>query len=188
MLVFLLFITDDSRDPRGRRGSVERHENFQSKSPNGVSLFGGIFSGAIESPAVRTIVAVVPLVQAGYYFGFELDPGAHKVQFGATFFEQEQDVTYNILNPIIGTNEKDTLTGTPENDYIDGGNGKDFLSGKAGNDLMLGGNDKDTIDGGTGNDELWGDNDKDTFIYQEGYGEDTIFDFKLGEVSELVLL
>ena len=51
------FITDDSRDPRGRRGSVERHQNFQSESPNGVSFLGGIVSGAIESPAVRTIVA-----------------------------------------------------------------------------------------------------------------------------------
>ncbi len=48
------FVTDDSTDPRGRRGSVERHENFQLKSPNGVSFLGGILSG--NSPATRTIV------------------------------------------------------------------------------------------------------------------------------------
>ena len=353
------FITDDSRDPRGRRGSIERHENFQSESPDGVSFLGGILSRAIKPPAVRTIVAedeivyfapfanqlvdnttedsspdsefpggyaltpkhlddlsdqdpplnprdpsiflkevlgfdvepgetptlldaarfvidnlvteqfvlidgedvtpsniedfrqetqkklsydklprhtgvrsgdpektfladpdlgenldnkdpsddkfptlaeiknssseefVVPFVQAGDYFGFELDSGAHTVQFGADFGPQQvpgqpnQDVTYNILNPIIGTDEKDTLTGTPKSDYIDGGNGKDFLLGKARDDLILGGNGRDTIDGGIGDDELWGDNDKDTFIYKKGYGEDTIFDFQVGEVVEI---
>ena len=59
------------------------------------------------------------------------------------------------------------------------------MSGKAGNDFILGGNGRDTIDGGIGDDELWGDNDKDTFIFKKDYGEDTIFDFKVGEVVEI---
>ena len=50
------FVTDDRTDPRGRRGSVERHENFQLKSPNGVSFLGGILSETIDSSATRTIV------------------------------------------------------------------------------------------------------------------------------------
>ena len=145
-----------------------------------------------------------------------LTSGAHTIEFGGTFqltnieidlegndpvvVAKEEFVTetlqgfgeltlgviYNVLNPIIGTNEKDTLTGTPENDYIDGGNGKDFLSGKAGDDLILGGKDRDTIDGGIGDDELWGDEGNDVFIYRSGYEKDKIYDFEPGEKIKLL--
>lgn len=47
------FVVDDASDPRGRRGSVERHENFQLASPKGVSFLGGTFG---SSPIFRTIV------------------------------------------------------------------------------------------------------------------------------------
>ena len=102
------------------------------------------------------------------------------------FGEITLGVTYNILNQIIGTNEKDTLTGTPKNDYIDGGNGRDFLSGKAGNDLILGGKGRDNIDGGIGDDELWGEEGNDVFIYRPGYGKDKIYDFEPGEKIKLL--
>ena len=134
-------------------------------------------------------------VSDGYWYAFDisdLGPGSHTLNFDASIdvdadnnSDFRLNVTYNLLNPIIGTDEKDTLTGTPKNDYIDGGKGKDFLSGKAGDDLILGGKSRDIIDGGIGDDELWGDNDKDTFIYKKGYGEDTIFDFQVGEVVEI---
>ena len=127
---------------------------------------------------------VVPFVQAGDYFGFELDSDAHTVQFGATGFGQ--DVTYNILNLVEGSNDNDNLNGTEGNDYIDGKNGKDTLTGLGGDDLMLGGNDKDTIDGGTGDDELWGEEGNDVFIYGSGYEKDKIFDFEPGEIIKLV--
>lgn len=331
------FVTDDKNDPRGRRGSVERHEEFQSESPDGVSFLGGILSGAIESPAMRTIVgrsdtvyfapfvnqsadnttddfapdsdfpggyalnqqhlddlkvqelnprdpgsdllgadpgsfptllsivqlivdgftdqfveingsnvtpeniedyrretqdqdlsyddlpryiggarlspnifvadpdlgdnlenedpnddifprlveidpslknAVVTFVQGGYYFAFELDPGAHTVRFGDDISGEDpsrQNVTYNVLNLVEGNN------GTELNDYIDGGNGKDELLGLGGKDLIIGGNGKDLLDGGSDDDELWGDNSKDTFVFKIGYGKDTIFDFESGE-------
>ncbi len=346
------FITDDFTDQRGRRGSVERHENFQSKSPDGVSLLGGILSGAIPSPAVRTIVAepetvyfapfgnqgadnttvnsspeaefpggyaftqknlddlsaqglnprdpssvvgepegslptlldvarfvadnfitgqfvkidgndftplnieeyrqetddnltydqlprstgviytsegvfaefsgsaeivivadadlgknldneepsddifptlaeinpsltesVVPLVQAGDYFGLELSPGAHTVQFGATGFGQ--DVTYNILNPIIGTNRKDFLKGTQQGDYIEGRDGRDILWGQKGDDLLLGGNNQDILAGGKDSDELWGDQGLDLFLYFKSDGMDKVFDLEKGEVIKV---
>ncbi|HEY4941834.1 MAG TPA: hypothetical protein VII56_10430 [Rhizomicrobium sp.] len=46
----------------------------------------------------------------------------------------------------------ETLTGTPNNDYLAGLGGNDTLSGLAGDDTLVGGAGNDTIDGGTGND------------------------------------
>jgi RTX calcium-binding nonapeptide repeat (4 copies) len=339
------FTSDDSRDPLGRRGSVERHENFQLESPQGVAFLGGGFAGQIDSPIVRTIVgrsdtvyfapfanqlvdnttdnfspdapfpggyaltdrnledlvdrglhprdpstvlgesegsvptlldvagyiadfidgqfvlidgidrtpsnienyrqetdnslsynelpratgtfyasiyggadtffvadpdlgenletedfsddvfptlaqinpslkkAVLPFVQAGDYFGFTLCPETRTVQFGATSFGQ--DATYNILNPVEGSDRKDSLLGTAENDYLNGKNGADGLFGRAGDDLLIGGNGKDSLDGGLGSDELWGDGGKDLFIYSPGYGEDKIFDLEAGEIVDI---
>ncbi|MGK7899004.1 MAG: calcium-binding protein [Xenococcus sp. (in: cyanobacteria)] len=128
---------------------------------------------------------VVPFVQSGYYFGFELGSGAYLVEFGGFngFFEGEQNITYNVLNPIEGTKKRNFLIGTSGNDYIDGGRGRDRLLGKAGDDLILGGKGADIINGGAGNDELWGDRGRDKFIYTSG--EDTIFDFENHEVVKI---
>jgi Ca2+-binding RTX toxin-like protein len=339
------FTSDDTRDPLGKRGSVERHENFQLESPQGVAFIGGAFAGQIDSPVVRTIVgrpdtvyfapfsnqlvdnttdnfspdspfpggyaltdrnlndlldrglqprdpsgllgeadgtlptlldvagyianfidgqfvqidgidrtpgnledyrqetddslsydqlpratgafyisvygsgdnffvadpdlgenldnddfsddifptfadldpslkkAVLPFVQAGDYFGVELCADTRTIQFGSDSFGQ--DATYNILNPVDGTNGKDDLIGTPENDYLDGKNGADSLLGVAGDDLLIGGNGKDVLDGGLGSDELWGDRGNDLFVYAPGYGTDKIFDLEPGEVVNI---
>ena len=136
---------------------------------------------------------VEPAVQAGYWFAYDtgtesfLPDRDHTVQFKGSLPEIpfELTVTYNILNPIIGTNKGEEIPGTEFNDYIVGKNGKDTLTGLGGDDLILGGNGKDIIDGGPGSDELWGDNGKDTFIFKPGYGEDKIFDFKRKEIVEL---
>ncbi len=95
------------------------------------------------------------------------------------------DVTYNVLNQILGTKGKDDLSPSESdsNDYIFGGNGKDTITGLGGNDVILGGNGKDVLDGGSGKDELWGGNGKDLFIFKAGYGTDAIFDFKPGKDS-----
>ena len=46
----------------------------------------------------------------------------------------------------------ETLTGTPDNDYLDGLGGNDVINGLAGDDTLIGGAGNDTIDGGSGND------------------------------------
>ncbi len=347
------FISDDERDPMGRRGSVIRHNNFQARSPDGVSFIGGVFSGAIDSPATRTIVAeantvyftplavqggdnttenpdpqaefpagyalteqhlndllaqglnprdpssvvgqpegslptllkvaefiannfmgeqfitidgnnftptdieqyrretndnsnylelprstgaaylgdvfrnlyagdpnkvniadpdlgenldnndptddrfptlaeinpsltdsVVPFIQVGYYVGFSLSSEAHTVRFGDTLFGQ--DVTYNLLNPIIGTDKSDVLKGTQQGDYIEGREGKDILLGRGGNDLLVGGDDRDVLLGGRGDDESWGDEGLDLFIYGYGHDNDKIFDLERDEVIKVL--
>lgn len=130
---------------------------------------------------------LVPFVQAGYYFAFTLDSGSHTIQFGDKSFGQ--DVIYNILNPIYGTNNRDHLSGTEGNDYIDGSKGDDGLLGLLGDDLLVGGQGDDVIDGGPGADELWGDEGSDTFIFRSGYGRDMVYDFgqedtiNIGEVK-----
>ncbi|MDJ0589137.1 MAG: hypothetical protein QNJ72_03960 [Pleurocapsa sp. MO_226.B13] len=126
---------------------------------------------------------VVTFVQVGDYFGLELDQGAQTVEFGATFENGggQQDITYNILNSIEGTDGTDLLFGTDNGDFIDGKGGADVLLGLNGDDLVLGGDGRDVISGGRGSDEMWGDADKDLFIYSRGFEKDAIFDLEVGE-------
>ena len=68
------------------------------------------------------------------------------------------------LNAYI-TNGNDTINGTSGNDYIDG------LSG---NDVIYGNDGDDTLVGNAGNDRLIGGNGNDTYIFNAGWGNDTI--------------
>jgi ELWxxDGT repeat protein len=57
------------------------------------------------------------------------------------------------LIALIG-NTAETLTGTHDDDHIDGGGGDDVLAGKGGDDIFTGGGGNDTIDGGAGHDTI----------------------------------
>ncbi len=93
---------------------------------------------------------------------------------------------------INGTNQSDTLSGTPGdiicggngcdtingrggNDVIFGQNGKDVLNGDDGNDSLVGGNGKDRVTGGPGIDALRGGNGADSLNAQDGAPGDSIF-------------
>lgn len=138
-----------------------------------------------------TTVEIGPAVSDGYWLAIDVKGGAHVLNFGGSlsgdtgkpFFSL--DITYNILNPIYGTEGKDVLTGSPSNDYIEAGGCHDDLWGDAGDDLLIGGNGNDVINGGPGRDELWGDAGLDTFIFRKRDGRDTIFDFSNGETVQL---
>ncbi|WP_320158049.1 calcium-binding protein, partial [Psychrobacter fozii] len=70
-----------------------------------------------------------------------------------------------------------TVTGTDEDNELTGWSSNDILIGGAGNDTLNGGSGYDTLIGGTGNDTLnGGDFEKDNYIFQAGYGQDTIND------------
>ncbi len=62
---------------------------------------------------------------------------------------------------ITGTNQSDTLKGTPGDDIICGGNGRDTIDGLGGNDVIFGQNGKDVLNGDEGNDSIMGGNGKD---------------------------
>ena len=92
----------------------------------------------------------------------------------------------------------DTVTGTSGDDVIAlgagrdtgrGGVGEDSLLGQRGNDQLQGGRGNDTLNGGDGNDMLDGGRGKDlleggknadVFVFEAGYGRDTISGFKDG--------
>ncbi|MEK7592928.1 MAG: calcium-binding protein [Patescibacteria group bacterium] len=65
-------------------------------------------------------------------------------------------------NPTEGP---DILFGTPGDDVINGLGGDDELYGNGGND---------TLDGGAGNDYLVGGDGNDTYLFDRGYGQDTV--------------
>ena len=129
---------------------------------------------------------VVPFVQEGFYFAAQLDADAETLEFGGSLeaiFGPAgiQEVSYNFLNPVLGDDTNNRLIGTTKNDFIEGGDGRDRLIGRKGDDLLVGGGDNDVVNGGRGDDELWGDAGVDKFIFGKGFGNDTIFDFEVGE-------
>jgi Ca2+-binding RTX toxin-like protein len=97
-----------------------------------------------------------------------------------------QGDVYSGIENITGSAQNDTLNGDNGANVLIGGMGNDFLFAINGNDLVYGGdgNDtiyggagNDTIDGGAGNDRLFGEAGADTFVFAMGHGQDTIVDF-----------
>lgn len=74
----------------------------------------------------------------------------------------------------------DVINGGDDNDQLRGEDGNDTLSGGNGNDLLIGDKGNDRLDGGAGNDALTGGNNKDVFVFSDGYGQDTITDYREG--------
>lgn len=86
----------------------------------------------------------------------------------------------------FGSDDADSMQGTPENDIFLGLAGNDTLKGKKGNDFLSGGigDDKlygdegnDTFDGSLGNDYLEGGIGNDKYLFGLGSGQDTIYDY-----------
>jgi Ca2+-binding RTX toxin-like protein len=82
----------------------------------------------------------------------------------------------------VGTDAKETLTGTAGTDVIFGRNGRNTIIGLGGNDLLCGGGGDDWIVGGEGNDILVGQSGNDVLDGMEdddqldaGGGNDTMF-------------
>jgi RTX calcium-binding nonapeptide repeat (4 copies) len=65
-------------------------------------------------------------------------------------------------------------------DRILGQMGDDLLQGGRGNDTLNGGDGKDTLDSGAGKDSLVGGEKADVFVFEAGYGRDTISAFQDG--------
>ena len=78
-------------------------------------------------------------------------------------------------NDIIKAAEgDDTVLGGVGNDYIYGEDGDDILDGEEGNDYLFGGNGNDTLKGGAGDDVLSGGNGADVYLFEKGFGNDSI--------------
>ncbi len=68
----------------------------------------------------------------------------------------ENDVIHGDVEGVMGSMHRDTLTGGPGNDFIDGWLSGDTIDGLGGNDVLDGGGEGDTIYGGGGDDRLTG--------------------------------
>ncbi|MCE4556546.1 calcium-binding protein [Roseateles cellulosilyticus] len=75
-----------------------------------------------------------------------------------------------------GTDRNDHLVGDGSDDEIDGGVGNDTLKGMWGDDRLYGDEGDDVLDGGRGQDLLSGGLGDDTYVFERGYGVDTIMD------------
>lgn len=78
-------------------------------------------------------------------------------------------ITGTIENDILnGTNKGDEILGLEGNDIIAAGNGEDTVNAGPGKDLVTGGNSSDLIWGGAGYDVLLGQNSSDTLLGAAG--------------------
>ncbi|MDO3529382.1 calcium-binding protein [Ralstonia pseudosolanacearum] len=78
---------------------------------------------------------------------------------------------------VYGGDGNDSIDGGADNDYLYGEAGDDSLQGGAGTDTLYGGNGNDTLEGGAGNDYLNGNEGSDTYVFNSGWGQDSIYNY-----------
>ena len=93
-----------------------------------------------------------------------MGPGTHKVGDGGN-------------NNLSGTDENDLIEGMGGNDGLSGNAGNDKLEGGAGNDILFGHGGNDSLIGGNGDDYLSGDGGNDTYYFFKGDGLDQVKDY-----------
>ncbi len=76
-----------------------------------------------------------------------------------------------------GNGSSNVLTGNTAANTLNGQGGDDVLIGGAGNDVLNGGAGGDTLAGGLGNDTMDGGTGTDIFVFQPGFGNDTVIGF-----------
>lgn len=89
---------------------------------------------------------------------------------------------------ITGNALDNIILGGMGNDSLDGVAGDDLLYGDFGNDVLNGGAGNDSLWGGYGNDKLYGGDGNDVFIYRPLEGNDTIYDYKAGDMLKILKL
>src|SRR5262249_11777833 len=95
------------------------------------------------------------------------DRWIESVEFADNSSVSRDDIMNGLLG-IRGTSSADTLSGTSWNEQ---------LLGLGGDDTLYGGLGLDTLVGGTGNDWLQGGPGNDVYLFSEGDGQDTVYDY-----------
>ena len=81
---------------------------------------------------------------------------------------------------IFGGDDSDVIFAGDGDDTLLANDSRDVISGDDGNDLLFAGGGDDVLMGVTGDDELFGEAGSDLFVFGNGDGTDTIFDFESG--------
>ena len=104
------------------------------------------------------------------YADFEYDVLNGSTNLDANTFSSTGDyeLVINAFNTIEGTDSRDILQGTQQNDFIRGENGDDILTGLEQNDSLVGGGGDDILTGNNGNDTLIGGDGSDRLIGDRG--------------------
>lgn len=79
---------------------------------------------------------------------------------------------------LSGGDGADILFGGNGQDRLDGGRGPDLLRGGVGDDVLNGGAGADVLHGGLGDDVLDGGAGSDSYVFEAGFGSDTIHGFQ----------
>lgn len=77
---------------------------------------------------------------------------------------------------------RDDVRGGKGDDRLFGGRGADYLDGGWDDDVLKGGAGRDKLVGDSGDDRLKGGRGADTFFFAEGFGDDTITDFRSNDL------
>jgi Ca2+-binding RTX toxin-like protein len=94
---------------------------------------------------------------------------------------------FSSIEQVTAGQANDTVNGDGNANLLDGQAGNDTLNGNGGSDILRGGNGDDSLTGGLGNDNLTGGGNNDTFVFQDGWGIDTIVDFDVSDLERIDL-
>lgn len=114
---------------------------------------------------------------------FTIDkPNVDRIEFsnGVVWTRANLLAKYHAFAPggtMVGSDHADIITGANAADDLSGGDGNDTLSGMGGDDHLMGEAGDDILSGGVGADALFGGIGDDTYIFERGFGQDSIADY-----------
>jgi len=149
------------------------------------SLSGGDGDDTIIADSTDSLVSGGAGVDWVYYIdngNVVLDAGARGIEVALTGSGADTlNATTQTANfAAYAGGGADTITGGTGNDGLFGQDGDDTIAGGNGNDVLLGEGGSDTLNGGAGGDIIAGGAGADTFVYQAGWGGDSVLDFQNG--------
>ena len=156
-------------------------------SGNDIVLKVGSGKITVEGAAKRTVTYINQSGEEKTYFKRIIDNGT-TIILTENYTDTSYTATANKIKVIDAeeVNHDITITGNAKANDIISGSGDDSIKGLAGADTLSGGSGNDTILGGEGNDQLYGGTGKDIFVYSDGDGKDTIWDYKAEDKIQIL--